>query len=59
MGKCPLIITKGNAEESLDYCEESEDFSGMQVCELVSGNKCETWEEIQREEGWSKARDGY
>ncbi len=49
---CPHIITKGNAEESMDYCKESENFSGMKVCELVARNRCDEWEKIKRE--WIK-----
>ena len=57
--RCPLIISKGNAEESIDYCEETENFYGMKICELVAGNRCETWEAIQREEDWGHGRDKY
>jgi len=50
MDKCPHIRHKSAGDESLDYCELTEKVSGrIHPCELVSGDKCEIWEEIQKE----------
>ena len=45
MDKSPEIITKGNAEERLDYCKFDD-----RVCVLVSGEDCYMWEKIQKED---------
>ncbi len=50
MGKCPYIITKYYGDESADFCEETERPSGrIKPCLLVSGEECETWNEIKDE----------
>lgn len=43
--KCFLIKTRGNADESIDYCELTD-----RICELVTESTCAEWERIQREE---------
>ena len=50
-GQCPHIRSRRYGEdESIDYCELTERPSGrIQVCLLVGGNECETWEEIKKE----------
>lgn len=45
MDKCPEIATKGDAEESLDYCNLDD-----LVCNLVRGADCYIWERIKEEE---------
>ena len=51
MEKCPETITKGNSDESFDFCQLTERPSGrIQGCVLMSGGKCEEWERIQEEE---------
>jgi len=48
--ECPHIKRKRAGDESLDYCELTEKVSGrIHPCELVSGDKCEEWEDIKKE----------
>lgn len=48
--ECPHIMRVRAGDEDMDFCELTERVSGrIHPCELVSGNKCETWEEIKRE----------
>ncbi|KKN15170.1 hypothetical protein LCGC14_0988590 [marine sediment metagenome] len=51
MDRCPHIVTKGNAEENLDYCTLAYNSPGnMHVCLLVSGAECLEWQAIQSRE---------
>ncbi len=51
MDRCPHIVTKGNAEENLDFCKFAENRPGnMHVCLFVSNTECLEWEQIQKEE---------
>ena len=45
MDKCPEIITKGDAEESLDFCKLDDKY-----CVLITGEDCYIWERIKKEE---------
>ena len=40
--ECPHILRRGYKDESMDFCEMN-----GKVCLLVSGDTCDTWEEIQ------------
>jgi len=46
---CPHVRIIRSGDESMDYCKESDRFSGMRVCLLVGGDKCDEWEEIKQE----------
>jgi len=48
--ECPHIRRKSAGDESWDFCEITERPSGrIKPCLLMSGDKCDEWEEIQRE----------
>ena len=59
MDRCPHIKGSGIISrkwEITDYCELSEKPSGrIHPCVLISGEVCEEWELIKREEEWFKA----
>ncbi len=46
--RCPHMVSKG---EGADFCE----LTDMKPCKLLSGGKCEEWEEIQEE--WVKEKE--
>ena len=49
MGRCPYIISKGAGD--VDYCGLTERPSGrIQMCELMTKDTCDEWEEIKGEE---------
>lgn len=52
MDRCPEMISK----QDVDYCRLTEKISGrIHICELMSDNKCGTWEEIKKE--WKEEED--
>ncbi len=53
MDRCPEMISK----QDWDYCKLTEKVSGrIHPCLLMSGDECETWEEIRKE--WKEEEDG-
>jgi len=49
--RCPHIRTRGGPDAAMDFCAETEKPSGrIHPCLLVSGEECEIWEEIKKEE---------
>ena len=55
MDRCPYIRGIRAGDEYMDYCELTERPSGrIQMCELLTSNKCETWEEIKSEDGYDE-----
>ena len=58
MTECPHIVRKQYGDESMDYCELTGRPSGrIQVCLLVGGESCKTWNELQKE--WEAEEDHY
>lgn len=48
INRCPYIKSKRAGDESQDFCKLSEKPSGrIHPCILVSGGKCEIWEDIK------------
>ena len=43
--RCFLIKTIGNADESMDYCTETD-----RICTLVTEKTCGEWERIKQDE---------
>ena len=51
MDRCPNMITIRAGDESHDYCDLTARPSGrIKPCLLMSGEKCEEWENIKKEE---------
>ncbi|KKN70417.1 hypothetical protein LCGC14_0431120 [marine sediment metagenome] len=44
MDRCPEMVSKVCGDESQDYCR----LNDMRICELVTKDKCETWEDIKK-----------
>ena len=55
--QCPHIRRKSGGDETYDFCDLTEKMSGrIHPCLLVSGDTCDTWQEIQEE--WLREEQG-